>query len=51
MCRRGCSQSVVITTVRLHVASELIETSTYIQIVNATDNIPTVPQLITVTLP
>jgi hypothetical protein len=32
-----------IGAVYLHLASELVETSTYIQIVNATDNIPTPP--------
>lgn len=32
-----------IATIRLHLASELVETSTYIQVVNATDNIPTPP--------
>lgn len=42
----GVVQSVrleprAMATVHLHLASELVETSTYIQIVNATDNIPT----------
>lgn len=40
-----------IGTVYLHLASELVETSTYIQVVNATDQIPTPAQSFTVTLP
>ena len=40
-----------ITTVHLHLASELVETSTYIQTVNATDQIPTTPVVITTGLP
>lgn len=40
-----------IAQVHLHLASELVETSTYVQVVNATDQIPTPPQQLTVTLP
>ncbi|MBA3841180.1 MAG: hypothetical protein H0X39_00915 [Actinobacteria bacterium] len=37
-----------IATVHLHLASEIVETSTYIQIVNATDQIPAPPTSLTV---
>jgi hypothetical protein len=40
-----------IVLVHLHLASELSETSTYIQIVNMTDQIPSPPQSLTVALP
>ena len=39
------------TTVHLHLASELVQASTFIQVVNVTENIPTPPAVTTITLP
>lgn len=39
------------TTVHLSITSEIVQTSTFIQVVNVTDNIPTPPVTTTITLP